>query len=446
MTTITLNGLQVDYLDDDAQSVGTVEIVLVLPSASATFSYFVDYYNDDGDPIVEFSDTIIEGYVAGVSIDDTDFDTVIMQVSWGSGNTSTILGLSWDTGGDTASDAYFVLGGDPLPEITSVADWQNFDDMITSMGLASGQYAPNRDILWTEFEDYSITEDDEFYGTSGRDKLNGGIGDDYFVSSARNDTYNGGKGVDQVTFANDPGGVYANLKTGTATDGWGNTDTLNSIEVLRGSAFDDKLIGKSGHNVLRGLAGDDVLNGGAGLDEVRYDRDARYGGSDGVTVNLKSGFAIDGFGNRDTLKSIEEVRGSDTNDKITGTGGRNQLEGEAGNDKLFGLNGSDKLYGGAGRDVIDGGAGNDKLYGEGGADRFVFSGNFGNDTIFDFQLAGTKEKIDLSDINEIISFRDLKNHHLSMVNGDAVISDDDGHTVTLDGIARADLSADDFIF
>ena len=52
--------------------------------------------------------------------------------------------------------------------------------------------------------------------------------------------------------------------TGTATDGWGDTDTLLNIERISGSSFDDTLTGNGGGNRLQGNEGDDLLRGNGG--------------------------------------------------------------------------------------------------------------------------------------------------------------------------------------
>ncbi|GHF41824.1 calcium-binding protein [Seohaeicola zhoushanensis] len=448
MTTITLTGTRVDFVNGDTAAVGTDTAVLTMPSASSTFSYSIDYY-DEGVPMVNVDEDLLQGFIAGLSLADlqsTDsIEAFIVTVEW-SGNFTTILGLNWQTGPNTDSDLYFVLDGAALPSATSVTDWNNFDATITGLSLPTGSYAPGQNILWTDFDNYTITEDDELYGTNGRDILEGGIGDDYFYSSAGRDVYRGGAGFDQVTFGDDPNGVRVNLAQGTGTDGYGNTDKFVSIEMLRGSMHDDVFIGKAGTQIFRGLAGDDVMNGAKGIDMVRYDRDANYGGTSGVTVHLGKGTATDGFGDTDTLRNIENVRGSAFNDRLTGSKGKNVLEGGGGNDKLFGLAGNDELIGDAGKDRLDGGAGDDILTGGAHADIFVFSGAFGNDTITDFQTAGRAEKIDLSGVASIRSFRDLNNNHLSDVNGVAVIDDLNGNTITLEGHVAADFSANDFIF
>ncbi|UWQ57078.1 hypothetical protein K3722_11080 [Leisingera caerulea] len=452
MTTFTFSGARVDFVDGEPSSVSNVEVQVVVPDASSTFTYSISGRDDDGVAFIDMNDDVLQAISGGVNLNNPDFsflsdETILTQVTW-SGGTSVILGVTFETGDNTDTEFYFVIDGAALPQVSSPADWNDFDDTISGLSDPAGALAPGQVIAWSSLATTGSTEDDEFFGTAGRDTFNGGAGDDYFVSSDGRDTYNGGSGgFDQVAFTWDPSGVTAHLGNGTATDGWGKTDTLKSIEALRGSAHDDTLTGNGKANYFRGIEGDDTINGGKGQDEVRYDRDARYGGEDGVTVNLAKGFAIDGFGDRDTLKSIERARGSESADKLLGNGGDNRLMGLGGNDTLSGKGGDDLILGGAGRDKILGDGGNDDLFGEGGADRFIFKGTFGEDTVSDFETAGRKEKIDLSGVSNIKSFRDLKNNHLSENgDGDAVISDNNGNSITLDGVGIADLSGNDFIF
>jgi Ca2+-binding RTX toxin-like protein len=453
MTTIALQGVQLFFDengDSSSLSSATVEIVLP-PNTSGTFSYSIDGYDDDGVPWINVNDDAIEVRLNGQTLDSVEVsynvDAFIAQVGWSSG-TTTILGLNIaPIGGGNDSDIYLFLDG-PVPQANNVADWNAFDDSITSIGAPTGSLAAGQDIPWGTFVNDSIFEDDEIVGTAGDDDLAGGIGDDYFYSSQGNDTYSGGQGdFDQVTYMNGPAGVVVDLQAGTATDGWGDTDTLRSIEMVRGSAYADDITGDRGANHMRGLEGNDTLDGGRGRDMVRYDRDARYGGEDGVTINLKKGFAIDGFGDRDQLSGFERAMGSDANDVILGARKSEDLYGLGGNDRIKGGGGNDNIDGGTGRDKLDGGGGNDVLTGGGGADRFIFRGNFGDDEITDFSTAGKREKIDLRKINEITSFTDLMNNHATEnANGDVVIRDDDDNTITLTDISLADLSANDFLF
>lgn len=447
MTMITFTGLSVTFNNfDQAVSVAQTQVSLIVDSEESTFSYSITDASEDL-PWVDIIGDPIQVQLDGQLIDtgaNSAFEVSIGRVTSSVG-TTVVFDLWLDRGSD-AVDFFFALGGADLPAITTVAQWNAFEASVTAVGAATGGFAAGQNILWTSFNGATVTEDDEFLGTPRRDVFNGGIGDDYFDSSRGNDVYRGGAGFDQVSFRGDPNGVTANLATGVATDGWGNTDKLISIEMLRGSMFDDTFTGKVGTQVFRGLAGDDFIDGGKGFDQVRYDRDVNYGGTSGVTVHLGQGKATDGFGDTDTLRSIEDARGSEFDDILTGSGARNWLEGGDGNDRLSGLNGDDTLEGGRGRDVLIGGGGNDILSGGTQADRFIFAGAFGNDTIVDFQANLKAEKINLAGVSTIVSFADLRNNHLTNVNGTAVIDDGLGNTITLEGLVKADLSADDFLF
>ncbi len=185
---------------------------------------------------------------------------------------------------------------------------------------------------------------EEVVGTKRADKISGDGGDNYFVDTRGADKYDGrGGSFDQIAYHIDGGGrgVKVDLKAGTAIDTFGTKDSLKGIEVVRGSFEDDVIRGDGKVNVLRGLAGDDLLDGRGAKDQVRYDKDADFGGGDGVLVRLDRGFAIDGFGDRDTLRRVENVLGTDSDDKIRGNGKANVIEGAGGDDVLTGGGGRD---------------------------------------------------------------------------------------------------------
>jgi Ca2+-binding RTX toxin-like protein len=113
-------------------------------------------------------------------------------------------------------------------------------------------------------------------GGPGDDELTGLDGDDYFDAGGGDDTIDGGPGTfDMLDFWAAPAGVTANLQTNTATgDG---QDSLNGIEALLGSPFNDALsgdastnfvFGSGGNDNLAGNAGDDGLDGGEGTDSL----------------------------------------------------------------------------------------------------------------------------------------------------------------------------------
>ena len=58
----------------------------------------------------------------------------------------------------------------------------------------------------------------------------------------------------------------ANITAGSATDLWGNQDTIVGVENVVGSSGDDLLLGSSEANSITGGAGDDLIYGGVGSD------------------------------------------------------------------------------------------------------------------------------------------------------------------------------------
>ena len=88
------------------------------------------------------------------------------------------------------------------------------------------------------------------------------------------DLLDGRTGTDQVRYDRSPSAVVVSLATGLALDGYDSdlvtagiqpfTDTLVSIERVRGSKFDDVLTGDAGANGFEGWSGNDTINGGTG--------------------------------------------------------------------------------------------------------------------------------------------------------------------------------------
>lgn len=168
------------------------------------------------------------------------------------------------------------------------------------------------------------------------------------------DRIEGGSGVDLVSFQLLSASVAINFEIGIAVEsGKGQRIEVRSIEGVVGSAFgdqiygdtvdnfyagldgDDSINGRSGNDTLVGGNGDDTLEGDAGVDTATY-----LEAEAGVNVNLLTGKAI-GKGGSDTLRSIENVVGSDFGDQITGDGGSNTLNGAAGADTMAGGDGGD---------------------------------------------------------------------------------------------------------
>ncbi|KAM3116326.1 calcium-binding protein [Phormidesmis sp. 146-33] len=244
---------------------------------------------------------------------------------------------------------------------------------------------------------------DTLIGGAGDDSLDGFDGDDQLFGGVGNDKINGGAGIDTVSYADSSNGTVVNLDesrqysnaaspfdlepgfaiaAGTATDGFGTTDTLQNLENIIGSNFDDVLIGSgdrnritalAGNDLLIGNAGSDTLDGGDGIDTVSYRYDPKA-----VFVSLEQGTATDGFGDIDRLLNIENVVGSDGNDRLIGNDQINSLSGGNGDDVIEARGGNDTLYGNDGNDTLMGEAGDDTLIGGASAD--LLQGGEGNDT------------------------------------------------------------------
>ncbi len=119
----------------------------------------------------------------------------------------------------------------------------------------------------------------------------------------------------------------------------------------------DRLYGQGGDDLLYGDAGADRIDGGSGNDTAYYN-----GSTAGVTINLNVGTGgtvtgSGGWAQGDTLFGIENLSGSDFNDRFTGTSAVNTFWGGAGSDTLNTGDGADFAYGGGGNDTINGGTG-----------------------------------------------------------------------------------------
>ena len=349
--------------------------------------------------------------------------------------------------GDEGQDTLYGWTGD------DTLDGRNGDDTIYG--------EDGNDILYGgEGFDFIYGDEgqDTLYGWTGDDTLDGRNGDDIIYGEAGNDILYGGEGSDRAEYQTANAEVVADLNLGivTTTDAKGNTeeDTLISIEQLSGSNYDDRLIGdgqdntlvgNNGNDTLVGNAGADVLDGGEGIDRAEF-----FTANAAIVADLNLGIATttDAQGNteEDTLIGIEQVFGSNFDDKLTGDAQENILTGNKGNDSLWGGAGNDNLRGDEGADVLDGGEGIDRAEYWSAKAGVVADLNLGTATIIN--AAGNSE------VDTLISIEQLYGSSLN----DQLVGDDlsnalvgrDGDDVLLGGkgddVLEGGNGADSFAF
>lgn len=138
--------------------------------------------------------------------------------------------------------------------------------------------------------------DDTLIGDDGANRLEGGAGDDWLIGGAGDDTLVGGAGRDTATYAGLGAAISIDLAAGTTSEG----DTLQGVENIIGTAYDDTLAGDAGDNEIDGGAGDNdvvVFDGNAEDYQVEVLPDRV------VVTDLRPG-AADGS---DTLFNVEHL-------------------------------------------------------------------------------------------------------------------------------------------
>lgn len=140
------------------------------------------------------------------------------------------------------------------------------------------------------------------------------------------------------------------------TDDGANEGTSGD-DILLGGPGSDTLSGRSGDDIIRGRGGDDDLSGGSG------------------------------------------------NDAIFGGAGDDRIQGGSGDDQISGGIGDDSISAGSGDDIINAGAGDDSVRTGSGSDTIVYSGEFGDDVIVDFNP--DEDVIDLTAFTGVTSLDQL---------------------------------------
>ncbi|MFA9372919.1 MAG: hypothetical protein ACERKK_02065, partial [Poseidonibacter sp.] len=341
----------------------------------------------------------------GVGTDSIDGEAGNDEIYGGADADTLTGGIGNDTFYATAQDD----GADSIDGGTNAND----SDTIDYSALTNS----NNKIVATLDENIDTDSSVQVYDNTGTlqhtdtirniENITGTSGNDTFTGNTSANILIGGDGIDKANYnyAALSAGVTVNLHAGTASDG----DSLNSIEHILGSNFDDTFITQAGvNNTIEGGLETSELNG----DWIDYSSNS----STDLVLDLSdltADFAtaqVSGNSKQDLLKDIENVIGTSGNDTITGNAEINTIIGNGGADEISAGANADSVQGGAGNDIIDGGSGADILEGNEGDDTFVgtnFDGDnidggtntSAGDTVDYSQVATHGVTVDLSDID-----------------------------------------------
>ncbi len=233
-------------------------------------------------------------------------------------------------------------------------------------------------------------------------------GDDHVTYTGGYATVDGGSGTDTVNFYGFGAAVWVDLQyngsegwTRDASDlksgTWRQIADLANVENITGTAYSDLIRGNAEDNTIHYTGGYDKVDGRGGTDTADFSSfgsavwvNLAYSGSEGWTkdaADLSSGT----WREIADLVSVENVTGSEYDDKLYGDEGANIL---------LGLGGDDILQGNGGSDILDGGSGQNTLTGGAGADVFRITALDIGDLLTDYSF-GEGDTIDLSSLFQV---------------------------------------------
>ena len=300
----------------------------------------------------------------------------------GRGGNDTLIGgggadtfVYADSGGaDIVSDFDHSQGDQiDLTGVTGISNLANAQAIATQVGLntvlnfGGGNTLTLNNVTATNLtaNDFIFTivgdgSDNILTGTLLKETIKGLGGNDTLQGLAGNDRLDGGTGIDRAVYTDATGSISVDVAAGTVSGAGVGTDTLVSIEQIRGSAFADIYVAtgytgvssigslQANFNEFEGMAGDDVITGNGGT-QLSY-----LNAAAGVTVNFTSWVAGQGASGTatgdasvgtDTFTGVQVVRGSEFADTFHGSNN---------------LTGAEVFQGRAGDDFIDGGGGFDR--------------------------------------------------------------------------------------
>jgi Ca2+-binding RTX toxin-like protein len=192
--------------------------------------------------------------------------------------------------GDAGNDNIFGEAGNDTLNGGLGTDWVNYSTagsaVTVSLAIATAQNTggAGTDVL-TNFEYlYGSAYADVLTGDAGNNSIDGANGNDTLEGGLGNDTLQGNGNTDTASYANlgvtygaAGTGVTVSLAIGTAQNtGAAGTDTLQNIENLTGSGYNDTLTDSGANTTVN------VIDGGAGNDVFYSGTAAAGGGADSL--------------------------------------------------------------------------------------------------------------------------------------------------------------------
>jgi Ca2+-binding RTX toxin-like protein len=306
----------------NAAEVGIVSLPIIgsLGADTLTGSALADAIDgQDGDDIIDAgagNDVVYGGtgrdqITAGAGDDEIDggegFDRAIYS--------GATVGITVQLAAGTVTSTDPLVGSDTLRAVEGIVgtnsndsfNAQNFTANSTNGG-GSGVYIAGGNGPQGSFN--------EFEGLDGDDTIIGNGGTRI--------SYERAAGAVTVDIA---GHVARGTAVGDAAN-VGQDNLVSGIGQVRGSSYDDTLIGSANGSLtaetFEGWGGNDFIDGNGGFDRVRYDN--QNTGALGIQVNLAAGTVTgrDAVGTSvvgiDTIRSIETVRGTQAADVFIATG------------------------------------------------------------------------------------------------------------------------------
>lgn len=388
----------------------------------------------------------IENLVGSRFGDSLTGDTGNNRLIGGAGDDSLVGGggIDWLVGGSGADQ----LVGDGNDGVSYVGSDGPVTVNLGSQTASGGHAAGDTLVGIARAEGSALADtitgndlDNQLIGGGANDVIDGAGGNDFIRGGSGDDRLSGGEGIDTLDYSDATSRVFVNFLAGVTRGGFSGRDTFSGFEKVRGSAHNDVLTadnlgrelsggggadtitGGTGRDTVIGGAGADTMDGGSGIDTLSYATSRDY-----VLVNLETSQTFGDDAKGDVFTGFENLRGGMASDSLYGDGGRNVI------------------WGGDGGDFIDGRGGDDLLIGGSGDEGYAFGFDSGFDTIRDFTVGGSEDRLILSGMGP--SFATFEQVMAAAVQDgtDTVITFGSGLGIVLEGVDRASLTIEDMVF